>query len=87
MMFRKKYDEKPDPRKKLIQPEKMLIINSSPHLHTSKSVPKIMWSVIVALIPAMAMSIYYFGLPAVWMISTCVLTAIGTEIVNELHEK
>jgi len=77
----KKIDEKPDPRKKLIQPEKMLIINSSPHLHTSKSVPKIMWSVIVALIPAIAMSIYYFGLPAVWMISTCVLTAIGTEIL------
>ncbi len=77
----KNTDNKPDPRKKLIQPEKMLVINSSPHLHTSKSVHKIMWSVIIALIPAMAMSIYYFGLPAVWMISTCVLAATGTEIV------
>ena len=58
--------KKPDLRKKLAKPEKMLILNSSPHLHTTKSVKSIMWSVIIALIPAIAMSIYYFGLPAVF---------------------
>jgi electron transport complex protein RnfD len=73
--------KKPDPRKKLAQPEKMLILNSSPHLHTTKSVKSIMWSVIAALLPAMSMSIYYFGLPAVWMIITCLLAAVVTEIV------
>jgi len=72
---------KPDPRKKLAKPERMLVLNSSPHLHTTKSVPKIMWSVVIALLPAIAMSIYYFGLPAVWMISICVITAVGTEIL------
>jgi len=72
---------KPDPRKKLSKPERMLVLNSSPHLHTKKSVPKIMWSVIIALLPAIAMSIYYFGLPAVWMITICVITAVITEIV------
>ncbi len=72
---------KPDPRKKLAKPERMLVLNSSPHLHTKKSVPKIMWSVIIALLPAIAMSIYYFGLPAVWMITICVITAVITEIV------
>jgi electron transport complex protein RnfD len=73
--------KKPDPRKKLAKPEKMLILNSSPHLHTTKSVKSIMWSVIIALIPAIAMSIYYFGLPAVWMITTCIVVAVVTEIV------
>jgi len=72
---------KPDPRKKLAKPERMLVLNSSPHLHTKKSVPKIMWSVIIALLPAIAMSIYYFGLPAVWMITICVITAVITEIL------
>jgi len=73
--------KKPDPRKKLAKPDKMLILNSSPHLHTTKSVKSIMWSVIAALLPATAMSIYYFGLPAVWMIITCVIAAVLTEIV------
>ncbi len=46
--------KKPDPRAKLAKPERMLVLNSSPHLHTTKSVHKIMWSVIIALIPTMA---------------------------------
>ncbi len=73
--------KKPDPRAKLAIPERMLILNSSPHLHTTKSVPKIMWSVIIALIPAIAMSFYYFGIRAVWMVLTCVVASLITEIV------
>ncbi len=72
---------KPDPRKKLAKPERLLILNSSPHLHTTKSVPKIMWSVIIALIPAMAMSFYYFGIRAAWIVLTCVIASLITEIV------
>jgi len=71
----------PDPRAKLARPERMLVLNSSPHLHTTKSVHKIMWSVIIALIPAMAMSYYYFGLQSAWIISTCVVAAIATEML------
>ena len=76
--------KKPDPRKKLAKPDKMLILNSSPHLHTTKSVKSIMWSVVIALFPAMAMAIYNFGLPAVWMILTCVVAALGAEIIMNL---
>ena len=72
---------KPDPRKKLAKPERILILNSSPHLHTTKSVPKIMWSVIIALIPAITMSFYYFGIRAVWMVLTCVVASLIAEIV------
>jgi len=73
--------KKPDPRTKLAKPERMLILKSSPHLHTTKSVYKIMWSVIMALIPAMAMSFYYFGIRAAWMILTCAVASLITEIV------
>ena len=34
----KKAPKKKDPRAKLAKPDKMLILNSSPHLHTTKSV-------------------------------------------------
>lgn len=79
--------KKPDPRKKLAKPEKTLILNSSPHLHTNKSVDRIMLSVVLALLPAVATSIYYFGEPAVWMIITCLFTALATEIVMNLLKK
>ncbi len=73
--------KKPDPRSKLVKPEWIFILNSSPHLHTTKSVDKIMWSVIIALIPAMMMSFYYFGISAAWMVLTCVVASLITEIV------
>lgn len=79
--------KKPDPRSKLAKPERMLILNSSPHLHTTKSVNKIMWSVIIALIPAMAMSFYYFGIRTAWMILTCVVASLITEIVMNLMKR
>jgi electron transport complex protein RnfD len=70
-----------DPRAKLYKPEKTLVISSSPHFHTGDSVPKIMWTVVVALLPATAMAVYYFGIPAVVMIGVCVAAALVTEII------
>ena len=70
-----------DPRDKLYKPERPLIISSSPHFHTGDSVPKIMWTVVAALIPATAMAIYYFGTPAIIMIAACVAAALVTEII------
>ena len=42
-----------------------LILSSSPHIQTNNSVRKIMLKVIIALCPAMAASIYFFGTDAV----------------------
>lgn len=54
-----------------------LIVSSSPHLHTANSTRRIMGDVLVALIPAMVMSIVYFGWRALLLLSisaaTCVL--------------
>lgn len=76
-----------DPRAKLAKPDRVLFLNSSPHLHTTKSATSIMWSVVIALIPAIAMSIYYFGLPAVWLLLTCTIAAVVSEIVMNLMKK
>jgi len=43
---------------------KMFTVSGSPHIHGENSTPKIMYGVVVAMIPAMLVSIYYFGLDA-----------------------
>ena len=55
----KKAADKKDPRSKLKQPDhRPLILSSSPHEYTTDSVPKIMWSVVGALVPATIAAVY-----------------------------
>ena len=54
------------------------LISGSPHVHGGESTKKIMYSVIIALMPAYFFSIYYFGLDAARVtfisVAACVLT-------------
>lgn len=43
---------------------KLLTISGSPHVHGGDSVKKIMYGVVLAMMPAMLVSFYYFGLSA-----------------------
>lgn len=43
----------------------MLTITGSPHIHGDNSTKKIMYGVVLALMPAMLVSVYFFGLNAV----------------------
>jgi len=80
--------KKKDPREKLFKPDhKPFVLTSSPHDFKEVSVPKIMWSVVAALVPATAMSIYYFRWSAVWLILACVIAAVVTEMVVNLIKK
>ena len=53
-------------------------ISGSPHVHGGESTKKIMYSVIIAMMPAFLFSIYYFGFSAVRVtliaVAACVLT-------------
>ncbi len=53
------------------------LISGSPHVHGGESTKKIMYSVIIALMPAFLFSIYYFGFNAVRVtliaVASCVL--------------
>jgi len=57
------------------------IISSSPHIKDKISVSKIMWGVIIALIPVMGVSIYFFRLRAIELIIICSLSSVTAEIV------
>ena len=57
----------------------LLKISGSPHIHTSDSVRKIMWTVVLALIPAMCFSFYYYGIDAVRVTSISVAACVVLE--------
>ena len=63
------------------------ILSSSPHAHGRASVSRIMLDVIIALLPTTAAGIWFFGMPAVWTIATCVSTCIVTEALCRLAMK
>ena len=63
------------------------ILSSSPHTHSHASVSRIMLDVILALLPTTAMGIWFFGMPAVWTIATCVSTCLVTEAVCRILMK
>ena len=64
-----------------------LIVSSSPHLFNTESIPKIMHTVVMALIPAMIAAIYYFRLDAVMLLVTCIVTSLITEFLFQKARK
>lgn len=42
----------------------MFTVSGSPHVHGDSSVKKIMYTVVIAMVPAMLVSVYFFGLDA-----------------------
>ena len=56
-----------------------LIVSVSPHLHKGESVSRIMWMVVLSLIPAGAAGVFIFGMDALWLIILGVVSAVATE--------
>ncbi len=56
-------------------------ISSSPHISSKDSVPSIMYTVIIALIPAVLSAVYFFRWDAVRIILISVITAMITEFI------
>jgi len=56
-----------------------LVVTASPHIRQDVSVEKVMYGVVIALVPALAGSIYFFGLRAVMIVLVSCVTAIATE--------
>lgn len=61
--------------------ENTLILKSSPHFKDKDSVTKIMYTVIISLVPAILASLYFFRIKALLIYITCVATCLLTEAV------
>ena len=59
-------------------------MSSGPHIHSGASDRRIMLDVILALLPAAVAGVILFGIPALWVILTCVLSAVISEFLFNL---
>ena len=55
------------------------VVSGTPHVRSKESIQSIMRDVIIALVPATAMGIYYFGIPALILI----IAAIASSVIFE----
>lgn len=63
--------------------ENKLIVTSSPHIHIKESITSIMLDVIIALLPAALMGVYYFGYRAAIVLLTCIASCVLSEYAYE----
>lgn len=68
-------------------PDIKFVISSSPHIRNNESIPKIMFTVLAALLPAAFVSIYLFGIRAILLMATCIIVSMATEYVFQKCRK
>lgn len=64
-----------------------LNVNVSPHIRSGNTTAGIMLDVIIAMIPVLAASIYYFGFRALYITAVCVLSCVLGELAFQLIAK
>jgi electron transport complex protein RnfD len=66
----------------------MLIVSQSPHIRSDESVKRTMLDVIIALVPAMMGSVYFFGFDAIRLLLVTVVSALIFEYgIQKLFKK
>ena len=65
-----------------------LIVSTSPHIRDKDSISRIMWTVVISLVPAVIAGTYFFGLRVLLLVLISVATAVATEaIIQKLMRK
>ena len=60
---------------------KLLVVSPSPHIHSGNSTPRLMYNVVLALIPALAVTLFYFGIEALVVTLISILTCLAFEFL------
>lgn len=63
----------------------LLTVSGSPHVYTDQSVSKIMYGVLLSLIPAALVSFYLFGLAAILVTLTAVVSCVFFEFIMQKY--
>ena len=62
-----------------------IIVSASPHVHSDRTSKKLMYDVVIALIPAFLVSIYVFGIGALIVTSVAVISCLLFEYVIQKY--
>jgi len=63
----------------------ILTVSLSPHIHSQESIPRLMYGVILALLPALAVSVFYFGIGMLIITGSAVLSCITFEYLIQKY--
>ena len=67
---------------------KRLIVSVSPHIRVKGNISRMMWDVIIALVPATIASVYFFGSKAIYIILVTTFSSTLTEaLIQKLCKK
>jgi len=66
---------------------KLLNVSASPHLHENVNIPKVMWTVVATLIPALIAAYIFFGRQAIFLTLLGIISAVATEAIIQLATK
>jgi len=66
---------------------KLLNVSASPHLHENVNVPKVMWTVVATLIPALVAAYIFFGWYSIFLTILGIASAVVTEAVIQVATK
>ncbi|MDD5131860.1 MAG: RnfABCDGE type electron transport complex subunit D [bacterium] len=58
------------------------IVSTSPHLKNTETISIVMRDVLIALAPASLAAVYFFGLPALWLMLVSMVSAIAAEFIS-----
>lgn len=67
--------------------DKMLIVSANPHIRDKSSISKIMYIVIISLIPAIFASYWFFGFRAIFLILVAIVSSVITEAAIQKFRK
>jgi len=62
-----------------------IIVSASPHIHSEKSLKKIMYDVVIALVPAFLVSLYVFGIEAFIVTTVAVISCLLFEYLIQKY--
>ena len=65
--------------------DQKIIISASPHVHSASTSQRVMYDVLIALIPAFLVSLYVFGISAFIMTSVAVISCIIFEYIIQKY--
>ena len=63
---------------------KTLHVSNAPHIHSGDTTQKIMLDVVIAMLPASVAAVVIFGIQALWIMITCVASAVLAELLFNL---
>ena len=61
------------------------IVSPSPHAYTDESVPKLMYGVIISLLPALAVSVFFFGIGMIVVTTVSIVSCILFEYLIQKY--